>query len=93
MLILFLQVTDRLVEQDTYGNTENLYIFKDLGGEHMGRYVSIFLLLILISVALFFTLPLLFGEIFSLGIILIIFGSFIITQLFYIIDLIKRKSR
>jgi hypothetical protein len=62
----------------------------------MGRYVSIFLLLILISVALFFTLPLLFGEIFSqfiIGIILIIFGSIIITQLFYIIDLIKQKSR
>ncbi|TWD93478.1 hypothetical protein FB550_115119 [Neobacillus bataviensis] len=62
----------------------------------MGRYVSIFLLLIFISVALFFNLPLLFGEIFSqfiIGIIIIIFGSFIIAQLFYIIDLIKQKNR
>ena len=61
----------------------------------MGRYVSIFLLLIFISVALFFTLPLLFGEIFSqfiIGIIIIVFGSFIIAQLFYIIDLIKQKE-
>jgi len=62
----------------------------------MGRYVSIFLLLIFISVALFFNLPLLFGEIFSqfiIGIIIIIFGSFFIAQLYYIIDLIKQKNR
>jgi hypothetical protein len=63
----------------------------------MGRYVSIFLLTILIMVGLFFTLALLLGD--TLGefeiIIgtLVILGSFIVTQLFYIIDLLKKKSR
>jgi hypothetical protein len=33
----------------------------------MGRYVSIFLLTILIIVVLFFTLPLLLGDIFVFG--------------------------
>jgi hypothetical protein len=63
----------------------------------MGRYFSIFLLTILIMVGLFFTLALLLGD--TLGefeiIIgtLVILGSFIVTQLFYIIDLLKKKSR
>jgi hypothetical protein len=64
----------------------------------MGRYVSIFLLTILIIVVLFFTLPLLLGDTLGeieiiLGTLLVILGSFIITQLFYIIDLLKKKSR
>jgi hypothetical protein len=63
----------------------------------MGRYFSIFLLTILIMVGLFFTLALLLGD--TLGEVeiiigtLVILGSFIVTQLFYIIDLIKKKSR
>ncbi|WP_342429603.1 hypothetical protein [Neobacillus sp. FSL H8-0543] len=63
----------------------------------MGRYVSIFLLGILIIVFLFFSLSLLLGEILGeyiiFGLILVILGSFIITLLFYIIDLVKKKSR
>jgi hypothetical protein len=64
----------------------------------MGRYFSIFLLAILITVVLFFTLPLLIGGIFGeieiiIGTILVLLGSFIITQLFYIIDLLKNKNR
>jgi hypothetical protein len=64
----------------------------------MGRFVSIFLLTILIIVVLFFTLPLLLGDILGeieiiIGTLLVILGSFIITQLFYIIDLLKKKSR
>jgi hypothetical protein len=63
----------------------------------MGRYVSIFLLTILIVVVLFFTLPLLLGDTLGeieiiIGTLLVILGSFIITQLFYIIDLLKKKS-
>lgn len=63
----------------------------------MGRYFSIFLLTILIMVGLFFTLALLLGD--TLGEVeiiigtLVILGSFIVTQLFYIIDLLKKKSR
>ncbi|MFB3167384.1 hypothetical protein P5G62_009705 [Neobacillus sp. 179-C4.2 HS] len=64
----------------------------------MGRYFSIFLLAILITVVLFFTLPLLIGGIYGeieiiIGTILVLLGSFIITQLFYIIDLLKNKNR
>jgi hypothetical protein len=64
----------------------------------MGRYFSLFLLTILVTVVLFFTLPLLVGSIFGeveliVGTILVLLGSFIITQLFYIIDLLKNKSR
>lgn len=64
----------------------------------MGRYFSIFLLVILITVVLFFTLPLLIGDIFGgieiiIGTILVLLGSFIITQLFYIIDLLKNINR
>jgi hypothetical protein len=64
----------------------------------MGRYVSIFLLTILIIVVLFFTLPLLLGDILGeieiiIGTLLVIIGSFKVTQLFYIIDLLKKKSR
>jgi hypothetical protein len=49
----------------------------------MRRYFSLFLLTILISVVIFFTLPLLVGGIFGeveTGTILVLFGSFIITQ-------------
>lgn len=64
----------------------------------MRRFFSLFLLTMLVAVLLFFTLPLLVGGIFGeveiiVGTILVLFGSFIITQLFYIIDLLKNKSR
>jgi hypothetical protein len=64
----------------------------------MVRYFSLFLLTILVTVVLFFSLPLLVGGVFGeieiiVGTILVLLGSFIITQLFYIIDLLKNKSR
>ena len=62
----------------------------------MGRYVSIFFLAILVTVVLTITIPLIIGDIFSeigilVGAIVVLMGSFIITQLFYIIDLLKKK--
>lgn len=64
----------------------------------MGRYVSVFLLTILVTVVLFFTVALLAGGVIGeieiiVGIILVLLSSFIITQLFYIIDLLKNKRR
>jgi hypothetical protein len=63
----------------------------------LGRYISMFLLTILLGVILFlFVIPILF-EIdefdINVGIITIFFGSFIITQLFYIADIIKKNKR
>lgn len=63
----------------------------------MGRYVSIFSLTILITVGLFIAIPMLIGNIIGemeiiVGTILVLLGSFIITQLFYIIDILKKKS-
>ncbi|MDQ0971470.1 hypothetical protein QFZ31_001348 [Neobacillus niacini] len=62
----------------------------------MARYVSIFFLAILVTVVLTITTLLLIGDIFSeigilVGTIVVLLGSFIITQLFYIIDLLKKK--
>ena len=65
----------------------------------MGRFISIFLLTILICIITFiYIIPLLFGgsvgEIdIVLGLLLILIGSFIITLLFYIIDLIQKNKR
>lgn len=63
----------------------------------MGRYVSIFSLTILITVGLLIAIPMLIGNIIGemeiiVGTILVLLGSFIITQLFYIIDILKKKS-
>ncbi|AYA75635.1 hypothetical protein DOE78_09350 [Bacillus sp. Y1] len=60
----------------------------------MGRYFSIFFMTLLIAVVLLFTLSLI-GNIFedievTIGSILVVLGAFIIAQLFYIIDLIKK---
>lgn len=60
----------------------------------MGRYFSIFFMTLLIAVVLFFTLSLI-GNIFedievTIGAILVVLVTFIIAQLFYIIDLIKK---
>jgi hypothetical protein len=61
----------------------------------MGRYVSIFFLAILVTVVLTITILLLIGDISEIGILVgttvVLLGSFIITQLFYIIDLLKKK--
>ncbi|MEW9053149.1 MAG: hypothetical protein AB2392_18460 [Neobacillus sp.] len=65
----------------------------------MGRYVSIFFLTIFVAVVLFFTIPALFSEgssdidlLVFIGMIIIILVSFVITQLFYISDLLKRRK-
>ncbi|MCT2346313.1 MULTISPECIES: hypothetical protein [Niallia] len=65
----------------------------------MKRYISIFILSILLGLVLLgFLIPLMIGidsvgEVDTvIGILCIFFGSFIITQLFYIIDLIKKQK-
>ena len=63
----------------------------------MGRYVIIFLVAILITIVLGFVMPELAILIFGPGeylipILLSLFACFIITQLFYIIGLLKKKS-
>ncbi|WP_121612555.1 hypothetical protein [Mesobacillus foraminis] len=62
----------------------------------MGRYISIFLLTILATLGLFMMLLMIIGDTFELelitGIVLVALGSFIITQLFYIIELLNKKS-
>jgi hypothetical protein len=65
----------------------------------VGRYVSIFFLTIFVAVVLFFTIPALFSEgssdidlLVFIGMIIIILVSFVITQLFYISDLLKRRK-
>ncbi|MFZ3588789.1 hypothetical protein ACOI1C_05795 [Bacillus sp. DJP31] len=63
----------------------------------MGRYISIFFLALLLGVVLFFTIALSLGHLvveidLFIGMILIVFGSFIITQLFFIIDLLQKNS-
>ena len=63
----------------------------------VGRYVSIFLLTLLITFVLGFGMPLLLMFIFGPGEYLVVtllslFACFIITQLFYIIALLKKQS-
>ncbi|XIH35206.1 hypothetical protein C1N70_24060 [Cytobacillus firmus] len=63
----------------------------------MGRYVIIFLVAIMITIVLGFAMPELTILIFGPGeylipILLSLFACFIITQLFYIIELLKKKS-
>lgn len=64
----------------------------------MGRYAAIFGLILMINTALFFVLSMftsgLSGDdevLTSLALLLVLLVSFIITQLFYMIDLLKRK--
>lgn len=64
----------------------------------MSRYVAVFLLILLIDVVLFFVIPVFNEELFdideilfSAAILLILLASFIITQLFYIIGILKKK--
>jgi hypothetical protein len=61
------------------------------------RYGSIFLFTVFITIVLGFTMPLLILSIFGPGeylvpILLSLLGSFIITQLFYIIGLLNKKN-
>ncbi|OLS40618.1 hypothetical protein [Bacillus sp. MRMR6] len=65
----------------------------------MGRYVSIFFMTVFVAVALFFTIPALFSAgssdidlLVFIGMILIILVSFVITQLFYIMDVLKKRK-
>ncbi|OHX45609.1 hypothetical protein BBV17_23595 [Cytobacillus oceanisediminis] len=63
----------------------------------MGRYVIIFLVAILITIVLGFVMPELTIFIFGPGeylipILLSLFACFIITQLFYIIGLLKKMN-
>ena len=64
----------------------------------MGRFVSVFFITIMATVVLFFILAGLVGNIFveievAIGAILIVLASLIITQLFFIMDLLQRKIR
>lgn len=64
----------------------------------MGRFVSVFFITIMATVVLFFILAGLVGSIFveievAIGAILIVLASLIITQLFFIMDLLQRKIR
>lgn len=64
----------------------------------MGRFVSVFFITIMATVVLFFILGGLVGNIFVeievvIGAILIVLASLIITQLFFIMDLLQRKIR
>lgn len=61
----------------------------------MGRYISIFFLTVFSGILLMFLISLVFGDLVGevdivLCILVIIFGSFIITQIFYIIELMKK---
>lgn len=69
------------------------------GGEVLGRYISIFLLAIMIGIVSFiFIIPSLIGPDSAgevdmvIGLLLILIGSFIVTQLFYIIDLLQKNK-
>ncbi|EDL65636.1 hypothetical protein [Bacillus sp. SG-1] len=56
------------------------------------RYFIIFLLVLLASVSLFFPLAMFAGEIVETGVLLLILlAAFIISLLFYIIDLLKKR--
>jgi hypothetical protein len=63
----------------------------------MSKYISIFFLAIVVSITLFFTLGLLFGGgegsegiIFSIGAILILLFCYLIAQMHYLIDTLKK---
>jgi hypothetical protein len=62
----------------------------------MGRYVTIFLLILFIIAGIYISLPVLLGfllEEVSVEMIIVLMGAFIITQLFYIIDLVKKNVK
>lgn len=63
----------------------------------MGRYISVFALTILLGIVILFVFPLLLGDIVGepdivVSVIVILFGSFIITQLFYVIDFLHKNK-
>ncbi|GIN99140.1 hypothetical protein J6TS1_50100 [Siminovitchia terrae] len=65
----------------------------------MPKYISIFFLTVLISVILFLIFaPVMMGEgdageqaAYTVGMIIIVLLSFLIAQMYYVINLIKRK--
>ena len=65
----------------------------------MSKYISMFFLTLFVAVFLFFMLALVFMEggapaeevVFTIGTIIVILLSFLITQVFYIIDLLKKR--
>lgn len=63
----------------------------------LGRYISMFFLTVFTGLLLMFLIPLVFGNLVEgdvvLCILFIIFGSFIITQIFYIIELMKKGRK
>ncbi|RNC99538.1 hypothetical protein EC501_07255 [Lysinibacillus halotolerans] len=64
----------------------------------MGRYISMFFLTVFTGILLMFLILLVLGDLvgevdIALCILFIIFGSFIITQLFYIIELMKKGRK
>ncbi|KUP09739.1 hypothetical protein Q73_01355 [Bacillus coahuilensis m2-6] len=64
----------------------------------MGRFLSIFLLFVFAGTVLLLGAPLVMGDLVGefdrvIGNLVIFFGSFIITQLFYIMDILKKNTR
>ncbi|UOQ86580.1 hypothetical protein [Gracilibacillus salinarum] len=63
----------------------------------MGRYISIFIFAMLMGVGcFFFIIPAIFRIYnfdIAVGMIVIVFGSMIITQLFFVIDKVKEIKR
>lgn len=66
----------------------------------MTKYISVFFLTIMVSVILFFMFLVLFGGgvAFEIGVqawgfVFVVLLSFLISQLYYVIDLIKKKWR
>lgn len=60
----------------------------------MGRYVSIFFLILIGSIILLFIIASIFqdGGLVSIGIVITILLAAIITQLFYIIEFLKKRK-
>ncbi|KUP05948.1 hypothetical protein Q75_09775 [Bacillus coahuilensis p1.1.43] len=63
----------------------------------MGRYISIYVLFVCMGNVLLFGVPLIMGDLVGefdrvLGNVVIFFGSFIITQLFYIMNVIQKNN-
>jgi hypothetical protein len=65
----------------------------------MSKYISIFFLAIVVSIFLFFPLSALFiggegeeGILFMIGIIIILLLSYLIAQMHFLIDILKKRK-
>ncbi|MCS0788450.1 hypothetical protein NX021_09825 [Cytobacillus firmus] len=86
-------------EGNTKEETNEIKERMDFMGESMSKYISIFFLFAIVSVLLFF----IFGSIFMgggnpaeeavyiFGTIIVLLLSFIISQLYYLIDLLRKN--